>query len=161
MDWDLEQPSLLRYNIKKVDKGYMMYEKVLNRIRREIDKTYYMNRRYYFISTFALLYHKHALNVNELGSFLRVSDHFLAIDENHYFINFTFSRQANAFKAAENLLLYLDRHFNDNTTCIALDTFDNSKTPQMVMNRLVQILDATKNHSYERIEDENILNELV
>jgi len=133
----------------------------LNRVKTEIKKAYYAHARYHIVATFALLYHTKLINVCELKKYLRVSDDFIRIDNHHFFINFSNTKQENAFKASENLLLYLDKDFHDTTSCIAIDTFDISKTPQMVINRLMQILDATKHNSYERIEDENILDELI
>ncbi|MDD2790378.1 MAG: hypothetical protein PHU40_06865 [Sulfurimonas sp.] len=138
-----------------------MDEDNFKRVKIEIKKIYYAHSRYHTIATFALLYHLKPIDVGELGKYLRISDHFVRIDEHHFFLNFTNTRQENAFKAAQNLLHYLDRYFQDTTSCIAIDTFDISKSPQIVINRLIQILDATTRHSYERIEDENILNELI
>ncbi len=138
----------------------MIHETIKKRLKIEINKAYYIAKRYNVQSTFAFLYHNGELPIDKLGKFVRVSDHLLKIDEHHYFINFTFTNQEDAFKAAQNLLLYLDRYFNHQDSCIALDTFDITKSPTIVLNRLVQILTETKKNSYTRIEDENILNEL-
>jgi hypothetical protein len=136
-------------------------EYIRKRLEIEIKKSYYTAKRYKVVSTFAFLYHEEPLTVNILGSYVRISDHLLKIDDNHYFINFTFTEQVNAFKASQNLLFYLDKHFNNRTSCIALDTFDINQSPKIVLNRLMQILKTTKKSSYSRIEDENILNELI
>ena len=142
-------------------KGKKMEDFIKNRLKIEINKAYYIAKRYKSLSTFAILYHKDILPVDILGKFVRISDHLLKIDDHHYFINFTFTHQEDAFKAAQNLLLYLDRHFNNRTSCIALDTFNITQSPTIVLNRLIQILHETKKSSYTRIEDENILNEIV
>lgn len=138
-----------------------MDNKILNRLTIEINKAYYVYKRYKVLSTFAFIYSEKELTPTELGKFVRISDQFLQIDEHHYFINFVHTEQNAAFKASQNLLLYLDKHFNNTTSCIAIDTFDISNTPRMVMNRLKQILDETKKSSYTRIEDEDILNGII
>lgn len=135
-----------------------MTDNIFNRIELDIKRTYYTFDRYGAISTFVLLYHDKELSPEQLGSYVRISDKFVKIDSNHYFISFAFTSQENTFKAAQNLLQYLDNFFHNRTTCIAIDTFDTSKKPQMVYNRLMQILKETKKNSYTRIEDENILN---
>lgn len=135
-----------------------MEDKILNRLQILVNKTYYTATRYKTPATFAYMYHTEELSVEELGKYVRISDHFIKIDQNHYFINFAYTGQDNAFKASQNLLHALDKHFNTSTTCIAIDTFDMSKSAKVVYNRLVQILEATKKYSYSRIEDEDILN---
>ncbi|EDZ63368.1 hypothetical protein SMGD1_1474 [Sulfurimonas gotlandica GD1] len=135
-----------------------MIESIFNRINVEIKRTYYTHERYNSKSTFALIYHEKALTPEELAVFVRISDKFVIIDENHCFINFTFTTQEDAFKASQNLLMYLDNHFNSRTTCIAIDTFNVLNSAKEVMNRLTQILKETRRNSYTRIEDEDILN---
>jgi len=137
-----------------------MEDYIRDRLKIEINKTYYIAKRYNSTNSFAILYHEDELSVDVLGKFVRISDHILRIDEHHYFINFTFTDQENAFKAAQNLLFYLDKHFNNRTSCIALDNFDIKQSPTIALNRLMQILKETKKSSYTRIEDENILNEM-
>ena len=137
-----------------------MNENLFNRLSIIINKAYYTHSRYKSPSTFALLYHDKEITPAELGKYVRKTDHFLPLDEHHYFINYAFTEQNAAFKACQNLIFYLDRHFEDQSSYIAVDTFDESKTPRMVYNRLTQILAETKKSSYSRIEDENILNEL-
>ncbi len=137
-----------------------MDDYIKNRLTIEINKTYYVAKRYQVTSTFAILYYEGELTVNDLGKFVRTSDHLLKIDDNNYFINYAFSEQDGAFKASQNLLLYLDKHLNNQTSCIALDTFDITKSPTIVLNRLTQILNETKKNEYSRIEDENVLNEI-
>ena len=137
-----------------------MDDYIKNRLSLEVEKAYYISKRYKSSSTFAILYFEGELEVQDLGKFVRISDHLLNIDENHYFIHYTFTQQNSAFKASQNLLLCLDKHLNNQSACIALDTFDISKSPTIVINRLTQILNETQHSSYSRIENENILNEL-
>ena len=138
-----------------------MTDNIFNRINVEIKRTYYIHERYKSDSTFAIIYYEKALTPIELSEFIRISDKFVQIDDNHCFMNFTFTTQEDAFKASQNLLMYLDGHFNSRTTCIAIDTFNTSNSPQVVINRLMQILQQTRKNSYSRIEDEDILNGFI
>ena len=135
----------------------MINEKIKQRLIIEIRKAYYGAQRYNVKSTFALLYHEKELLVDKLGKIVRMSDHLLKIDENHYFINFVHTNHTQAFKAAQNLLHALDSHFNDNSSAIAIDTFDVKQPANLVINRLEQILKEVKKNPYNRIDDENIL----
>ena len=135
-----------------------MNDNIFNRLQISINKTYYTTKRYSIPSTFALMYHEKSLTPQELGQFVRKSDHFIQIDDSHYFINFMFTEQNNAFKASQNLIFSLDRYFNDEHTAIAIDTFDESNSPHLVFHRLEQILKEIKLDAYSRIEDESILN---
>ena len=135
-----------------------MTDKVFNRFEVEIKKAYYNHERYRSISSFILLHHEKPLSIIELSMFLRVSDKVLEIDENIYFINFTFTGEEHSFKASQNLLLELDKHFNCRDSYIAMEALDIANSPRMVINKLMQILEETKKHSYSRIEDESILN---
>lgn len=130
---------------------------ILNRINVLVKKTYYTYERFQVNATFALLYHEKPLSVVELSSYVRISDQLMQLDENHYFIIFSFTEQDNAFKASQNLVHNLDIHFNNSTSCVALDTFDPSKTYQNVLNRLKQIMTETRKNPYVRIETEDIL----
>ncbi|WP_373035600.1 hypothetical protein [Sulfurimonas sp.] len=134
-----------------------MTDNIFNRIKVQIKRTYYVYERYDTLATFALIYHEKKLSPEQLAGFLRVSDQFIMLDDNHYFINFTYTSQKDAFKASQNLLLYLDHFFNDSKTYIALDSFNTNYSPQVVLSRLRQILAETKKNSYSRIEDESIL----
>lgn len=122
-----------------------------------IQKTYYIYERYHVDATFALLYHARPLDVETLGSMIRRSDEILRIDDNYYFLIFTFTPYQNALKACENLVEKLDHHFHDKSIYVVLDTFDTSKSPMVVLNRLQQILCEARKHSYSRIENEEIL----
>ena len=137
-----------------------MEDFIKKRVEIEIKKTYYTATRYKRTSTFALLYYEGELSLEQLGKLLRISDHLLKIDKNHYFINFIMTEHSDAFKASENLIFNLDKLLNNTTSCIAIDTFDPTQSPSIVLHRLTQILAETKKNSYSRIEDENILNEM-
>lgn len=129
----------------------------MNRYEHMVEKTYYIHQRYGVVATFALLYHDAPLEVDVLGSFIRISDHIIPIDANHDFIIFAFTSEPNAYKAAQNLLRKLDDHCSDHNCCIALDKFDTDKTAHHVLSRLKQILGETRKNSYSRIETESIL----
>lgn len=130
---------------------------ISNRLNVLVKKTYYNYERFDIHATFALLYHEEPLSVVELANFVRISDHLIQLDNNHYFIIFAFTTQNNAYKASQNIIYILDNHFNNNNSCIALDAFDISKSPQSVLNRLKQILTETRKNPYIRIELEDIL----
>jgi len=138
-----------------------MDERIKNRLQIEINKAYYSYKRYKVDTTFAMLYHKNELPVDKLGKIVRISDHLLKIDDHHYFINYVHTNHNDAFKASQNLLYTLDNYFNNRTSAIAIDTFDTTQTPALVINRLWQILNEIKKNSYTRIDDENILNEMI
>ena len=63
---------------------------IKNRLRIEIEKAYYIAKRYKSASSFAILYFECDLNITDLGHFLRISDHLLKTDDKHYFIHFSF-----------------------------------------------------------------------
>ncbi|MCK4737920.1 MAG: hypothetical protein KAT10_05100 [Sulfurimonas sp.] len=138
-----------------------MDDKIENRLRVEVEKSYYSAKRYKVEFTFAILYHEKELPVDKLSQFMRVSDYLLKIDENHYFIILPNTEHNRAFKALQNLIMYLDKYFKNNTSCIGTDTFDTSLSSTIVFNRLMQILNETKKHLHSRIENENVLNDLV
>ncbi|MEA1982014.1 MAG: hypothetical protein U9N39_00605 [Campylobacterota bacterium] len=138
-----------------------MNKNIFNRMKVSINKAYYTATRYDVDATFAYLYHEKELSIEELGKFVRISDQFMPIDKNHYFIHFAFTSHNDAFKASQNLIYHLDKHFNDASSSIAIDTFDTSKTSTIVYNRLVQILNEIKQNPYSRIEDEEVLNGIV
>jgi len=130
---------------------------ITNRINVLIKKTYYHYERFQVDSTFALLYHENPLSVVDLAQYVRISDQLMQVDDNHYFIIFAFTSHDNAYKAAQNIIHKLDNHFNATTSCIALDTFNATKSPQSVVNRLKQILVETRKNLFVRIETEDIL----
>lgn len=130
---------------------------IFNRISVLIKKTYYINKRYHVDATFGLLYHEEPINVVELSEYVRTSDQYMPIDDHHYFIIFAFTTEENAFKASQNIIRNLDNHFNNQTSCIALDTFDTSNSAHSVINRLQQILTEIRKKPYSRVETEDIL----
>lgn len=130
---------------------------ILSRVNVLVKKTYYAFERFHVDATFALLYHEKPLNVVELSKYIRVTDHIMPLDDNHYFIIFAFTSQENAYKASQNILLNLDQYLNTQTNCIALDTFDPSKSANAVLIRLKQILAETRKSSYIRVETDDIL----
>lgn len=138
-----------------------MQENIFNRLKVMIEKTYYIYARYNQPATFALIYHDKSIEPIELGQFVRKSDHFLRIDEHYTFMNFEFTPQDKAFKASQNLIMSLDNFFEDQSTKIAIDIFDERKSPQVVYNRLQQILKEIQKDPYSRIDDENILDEII
>ena len=134
----------------------MGYDSV-NEVSALIKKTYYTYERFQLYATFALLYHEEPISVVELAKHIRLSDQLMQIDEHHYLIVFSFTTQDNAYKAAQNLLYSLDKHFNNHTSFIALDSFDISKSPKIVLRRLQQILAEIRKSPYHRIETEQII----
>jgi hypothetical protein len=129
----------------------------MNRYDHMVEKTYYIHKRYGVPATFALVHHARPLDVDTLGGYMRLSDHVIQVDENHYFIIFAFTEENNAHKAAQNLLRHLDEHFKEPCSCIALDSFDVTKNPYIVLCRLKQILTEIRKHGFKRIDNENIL----
>jgi len=136
-----------------------MKDRLFNRLEVLVKKAYYVHTRYNIDSTFAYFYFEGSLSVTDLGKFLRISDQFIQLDENHYFVNFSYTKQNDAFKASQNLLVYLDKHLQNRSATIAIDTFDTTKSARIVLNRLQQILNAAKRKEDSRIEDEGVLNE--
>lgn len=130
-----------------------MDEHIKNRLVIEIEKAYYISKRYNAVTTFSFLYFEGELDSSSLGKFIQISDHILKIDANRYFINYTFSKQQEAFKASRNLLLHLDKHLSNSCTRIALDTFDITRPPLNVLDNLSNILEKIKNNDRVRIED--------
>ncbi|MFH0710707.1 MAG: hypothetical protein V2A75_10920 [Pseudomonadota bacterium] len=129
----------------------------VNRVNVLVKKAYYTSERFQVNATFALLYHEQPLSVVELSQHVRISDQLIQLDDNHYFVIFSFTKQDNAYKASQNIMYRLDEYFKNHTSCIALDTFDSAKSPQSVLNRLRMILTETRKNPYIRIETEEIL----
>ena len=59
-------------------------DKISNRLRVQIKKTYYVYERYHTLATFGLIYHEKELSVDQLGEYVRISDQFLQLDEHHF-----------------------------------------------------------------------------
>ena len=134
-----------------------MDKDILIRLSAQIKKAYYTFERYDNTSTFSLLYHDQPLSVIELADFVRISDHLIELDEHHYFLIFSYTSHNNTYKAVQNLVHHLDNHFKNTTSCVAIDSFDLTNSPSLVLNRLQQILAETRKSSFTRAEDESIL----
>lgn len=122
-----------------------------------VKKIYYIHERYQVDATFTMLHVKHPVEVDEIAKMIRSSDEIYGIAPDKFFIAFTFTDQESARRACVNLLKKLDRHFNDHSATIALDDFDPSKSPQVVVSRLMQIIEEISKRPYIRIESESIL----
>jgi hypothetical protein len=129
---------------------------IVDRVEVLVKKSYYTYERYELDATFAMLYHEQPITPAELGQYVRISDHLVQLDEKHYFIIFAYTEHDSAVKASQNLVHKLDHHFNDHTSCIALDSFNPSKSAKIVLKRLQAILDETRSRSYTRVETEEI-----
>ena len=135
-------------------------EKTYSLLEKEIEKTHYNARRYDSISTFGLLYFEGELHDSDLRNLLRLSDFFLKLNDYYYFLNFHYTNENDAIKAGENLIFNLDKTLGNRKSYLAVDRIDFSETPKSTINRLYQILQETIKHANNRVEDENILNEL-
>lgn len=134
-----------------------MFQEMIKRVEVSVKKVYYTNERYETEATFALLHHKQPLSIIELSKHVRISDQLIQIDDNRYFIIFSYTSANNAYKAAQNMIYSLDNYFGTQSDCsIALDSFDPSKSAQSVLNRLELILAETIKKPYIRIETEEI-----
>ena len=132
-----------------------------SKLEDEINKAYYANEKYGILATFVMIYHEKNISVEKMGEFLRSTDKFVHIDANHYFIIFHYTTQNSAYKASQNLLLKLDEYFQNTSTSIAVDSFNKTKAPKTVINRLKQIIKEVKKSSFTRIEDESILDSQI
>jgi len=134
-----------------------MDENILNRVNVLVKKTYYTYDRFEVDATFALLYHEAPLTVVDLSQYVRLSDHLIQLDAHHYFIIFAFTSEENAYKASQNIIHKLDGHFNNHSSSVALDPLDVTMSPQLVLNRLKQIMKEIHRDAHVRIETEDIL----
>lgn len=130
------------------------------RLHAQIKKTYYAFERYKVEATFALIYVDGLISLETIGKMLRTTDQLIQLDSDYFFIIYTYTNEENAFKASQNLLFNLDSTMNNNRSCIAIDTFDLNKSPDNVLRRLQQILSATRENSFARIENETILDSI-
>lgn len=131
------------------------------RLNAEINRAYYTFERYQVIATFTLVYHEQEISFERLGKCMRISDRFIELDENHFFIIYHFTSSEDTYKASQNLLLRLDNYFQNTTTCIAIDNFNPDNSTKVVLNRLKQIIKETRSHSFARIEYEDILDSYI
>ena len=135
-------------------------EDTYKQLDAEIQKTHYNARRYHTVSTFGLLYFEGNLEDKILKEYMRLSDYFLKLNDNYYFLNFHYTDENGAIKAGENLIFNLDKHLQNKNSYIAVDRIDTEESTRSTINRLYQILQEAKKHKNNRVEDENILNEL-
>jgi len=131
------------------------------RINAEINRAYYTYERYQVKAIFALVYHEKEISLEDMGSYVRMSDRFVEYDTNHFFMLYHFTTGEEAHKASQNLLLKLDNYFNNTSTCIAIDCFNPSSSTKVVLNRLNQIIKETKKSSFARVEYEDILDSAI
>lgn len=132
-------------------------EDVKVKLNTEIGKAHYIFDRYEALSTFALVYHESDISLEILGSYVRISDKLVRISENYHFIIFNFTTQDDAYQASRNLLKKLDKHFDSARSCIAIDAPSKADSTHMVLNKLFQIIEKTKESSISRIEYSDIL----
>ncbi len=130
------------------------------RLESEISRVHDACDRYGSDVSSAIVYHEKDIDLSLFGSFLRKNDRVIRLDENHHFVMFFFTSESEAYDAAKNLLAHLDIHFNDKTSCIAIDSACKNDSANMMINKLLQILKETKKNSISRIEYEDILDEV-
>jgi len=135
-------------------------ETTYNLLNKEIERTHYNARRYNSISTFGLLYFEGNLTQSTLHKMVRLSDFFLRLNEHYYFFNFHYTDEKNAIKAGENLIFKLDKTLENRKSYLAVDRIDAEETTKSTINRLYQILQESMKRHNNRVEDENILNDI-
>ena len=133
---------------------------IQKQLNQEIEKSHYKAKRYQQAFTFALLNYEGDLEQKKLEEFLRLSDFVLKIQEGYYFLNFYNTNEQDALKASENLLFHIDSLLQNQKSYIAIDRVDSNESATSTINRLYQILQEAKKHQTNRVEDEQILNEL-
>lgn len=127
------------------------------RLNAEIGRARYTFERYQADYTFALVYHEKDIELEVIGSYVRVSDKLVKINENMHFVIYNFTTHNEAYDASRNFLNNLDKHFGSTSSCIAIDKPLKTDSTNMVMNKLDQILQETKKSSASRIEYADIL----
>jgi hypothetical protein len=137
-----------------------MDDKTRTRLELEISKIHDACERYDSDTSSAIVYHEKEIDLPLIGSFLRKNDKVIRLDENHHFIMFFFTSESEAYEAAKNLLAKLDHHFQNSTSCIAIDSACKNDSTNMMINKLIQILKETKKNSISRIEYEDVLDEI-
>ncbi len=126
----------------------------------EIEKTYYEFTRYKLPATFALLYFNGELPLKVVQDLIRTTDSVLWLNNNYYFFIFHYTEETDAIKAAENLIYGVDKYLNNTDSYIALDCIDTIESAHSTLQRLYQIVQEAKRHANNRVEDENILNDI-
>ncbi|WP_373071530.1 hypothetical protein [Sulfurimonas sp.] len=130
------------------------------RLESEINRMNDASERYGSDILSAIVYHEKDIDLALFGSFLRKNDKVVRLDKNHHFVMFYFTSEQEAYEAAKHLLAQLDDHFENTTSCIAIDSDWKNDSTNMLINKLYQILQETKKHSVSRIEYEDILDEI-
>lgn len=131
------------------------------RLEAEINRAFYANDKYNLIATFVMVYYDKEISVEDMGKYVRATDRFIQIDESHCFIIFHYTAQENAYKASQNLLLKLDKHFQNSNAVIAIDDFDKSESPALIICKLKQIIKEIKKNSLVRVEDKSLLDSKI
>jgi hypothetical protein len=130
------------------------------RLESEVGRVHDACKRYGSNTSSAIVYHDKEIELALLGSFLRKNDKIIKLDANHHFVMFCQTSEEEAYDAAKNLLAKLDRHFQNTSSCIAIDSACKNDSINMMINKLLQILKETKKNSVSRIEYEDILDEI-
>lgn len=130
------------------------------RLESEVMKVLDACKRYSSNASSAIVYHEKSIDLALIGSFLRKNDRIIKLDENHHFIMFCFTSESESYNAAKHLLAKLDSYFENTTSCIAIDSACKNDSINMMINKLLQILQETKKNSVSRIEFEDILDEI-
>ena len=127
----------------------------------EIGKVHDACERYDSQNSAAIVYHEKDVDTELLSGFLRKNDVVIRLDDNHHFIVFGYTSDSEAYNAAKHLLAELDKYFKSSTTCIAIESACKYDSANIMLNKLLQILNETKKNSISRIEYEDILDEVV
>jgi hypothetical protein len=130
------------------------------RLDKMIQELHYELQRYNEVSTLGLLYVEDDVDDTIFQQYIRLSDKYIKLTKNYYLFNFFHTDENNAIKAAENLVANLDKYFGNNKSYMAVDQTDADASTKSTFNRLYQILQETIKKGTNRVEDENILNEL-
>jgi hypothetical protein len=147
----------IRYNDTAKRGDMKLDDDLRTRLNAEIVRAHYTYERYNVVSTFALVYHEKEISLEEIGGMIRISDRLVTVSENIHFIIYNFTTPDDAYQASRNLIAKLDKHFDNHTSCVAIDRPSKTDSTHMVMNKLHQILQETRKSSVSRIEYEDIL----
>jgi hypothetical protein len=131
-------------------------EKILiDKIGHHMEKEHYIYERYGHVSTYAILRHDGSLTLENLSAHLRISDFIARVDDEKFFITYTFTTHMNAYKAAQNTVYCLERDHNISNLRISIDTFEENPNPEYVIRRLERILAEMDDNV--KVEDGGIL----
>ncbi|QFR50105.1 hypothetical protein FJR48_10355 [Sulfurimonas lithotrophica] len=131
------------------------------RLESEVNRVHDACKRYESNTSSAIVYHEKDIDLVLFGSFLRKNDKIIKLDNHHHFIMFCYTSESEAYEAAKNLLSKLDSHFQNTTSCIAIDSACKNDSTNMMINKLLLIIKETKKNSVSRIEYDDILDEIV